>query len=62
MAGGSRRRVKIYSLEITLADVGGISPARNEPDWSALPDYSTRRFAHGLPMGPTVLKDSRMDL
>ncbi len=46
------RRVKALLMEITLADVGGISPApAEEPDWSSLPDYSTRHFAAGLPMG-----------
>ena len=46
------RRVKNLLTEITLADVGGISPAAEEDaDWSALPDFSTRRFAAGLPMG-----------
>ncbi|MGI4787296.1 MAG: RrF2 family transcriptional regulator [Janthinobacterium lividum] len=48
------RRVKSLLMEITLADVGGISPAqegRLQEDWSALPDFSTRSFAAGLPMG-----------
>ncbi len=50
------RRVKSLLLEITLADVGGLGPVSEEPaseetDWSSLPDFSTRRFAAGLPMG-----------
>ena len=46
------RRVKELLMEMTLADVGGITqPAEAEPDWSALPDFSTRHFAAGLPMG-----------
>jgi len=45
------RRVKDLLLEITLEDVGGLAPASEPEDWSALPDYSTRHFAAGLPMG-----------
>ena len=43
------RRVKALLLEITLADVGGPGPVAE--DWPALPDFSARRFAAGLPMG-----------
>ncbi len=49
------RRVKALLQEITLADVGGIRPVPGseleDAEWSALPDFSTRRFAAGLPMG-----------
>lgn len=45
------RRVKSLLMEMTLADVGGISAASEEAEWSALPDFSTRNFAAGLPMG-----------
>ena len=49
------RRVKSLLMEMTLADVGGIGPSLEEaaplPDWGTLPDFSTRRFTAGLPMG-----------
>ena len=47
------RRVKSLLTEITLADVSGVGSASSlpEPDWSSLPDYSSRNYAAGLPMG-----------
>jgi len=45
------RRVKNLLLDITLEDVGGLGPSSPPDEWSALPDFSTRRFAAGLPMG-----------
>ena len=44
------RRVKSLLMEMTLADVGGMTSSDEEPDWSSLPDFSSRHFAAGLPM------------
>ena len=45
------RRVKSLLMEMTLADVGGITASDDAGEWSALPDFSARHFAAGLPMG-----------